>query len=91
LEWTSYNDCTSIPVIDRHPVAEIYQVQDAIHIRSVEAVRSVNIYTIAGMLISRTQQQTMISMQKFMSGIYLIEILLNNGERVVKKFLYQSR
>jgi hypothetical protein len=84
LEWTSYDDGTSTSIIDRHPV-EIYPIQDAIQIRSIEAVRSVNIYNISGVLLAQTQQRTMISMQAFTPGIYLIEVVLNNGERVIKK------
>jgi hypothetical protein len=84
LEWTSYDGPTSTSVIDRHPI-EIYPIQDAIQIRSTEAVQSVNIYNISGVLLAQTQQRTIISMQAFTPGIYLIEVVLNNGERVVKK------
>jgi hypothetical protein len=88
LEWTSYNASTSIPVVDGHQV-EIYQVQDAIHIRSDKTVQSVRIYNVGGVLVSQTKQQTIIPTHQFTPGIYLVEVILNDGERVVRKYLYQ--
>jgi hypothetical protein len=88
LEWTSYNASTSIPVVDSHQV-EIYQVRDAIHIRSDKNVQSVRIYNIGGVLVSQTKQQTIISTHQFTPGIYLVEVILNDGERVIRKYLYQ--